>query len=436
MRESSPQATADPLEGMTMRAIGLRIMPLLTVGYLVASVDRVNVGFAALEMNRSIGLNPGTFGFGAGIFFVAYSLFAVPGTLLVQRIGIRRGIALVMVAWGLVSAATAFVQGPYSFYLLRFLLGATEAPFFPAVILYLSLWLPTRYRGRLLSILMLGLPLASVVGSPVSAALLAMEGWGLQGWQWLFILEAVPAIVVGVVALGMLPALPDNAQWLTAAQRQWLTAEVARTRQATPPLPRHSSLRLLWNPRVLGLAVINIGAVAVTNGLAIWQPQIIKAFGLTVAQTGVLNALPFALGCSAMFLWAWHSDRMRERRLHTAVPLALGALALGATYFHINLPVTMLVLCVAIAAASMIKSPFWALATECVPPGAEAACFGHITSLTNFGAFAGTYAIGAIVQSSGGFRAAMTPLIAMMLAAFACALFVGRGSAVRQGEVA
>jgi ACS family tartrate transporter-like MFS transporter len=415
---------------MTMRAIGLRIMPLLTVGYLVASVDRVNVGFAALQMNRAIDLSPSTFGFGAGIFFVAYSLFAVPGTLLVQRMGIRRGIALVMICWGLVSAATAFVQGPHSFYVLRFLLGATEAPFFPSVILYLSHWLPIQYRGRLLSILMLGLPLASVVGSPISAALLSLQAWGLQGWQWLFILEAAPAVLVGFMALRLLPASPVTATWLGAEQRQWLTAEVARTREAKPPaLPRGPSWRLLLNPRVLGLAVVNIGAVAVTNGLAIWQPQIIRSFGLTVTQTGVLNALPFALGCSAMYVWAWHSDRVRERRFHTALPLAFGAAALGTTFLNINLPVTILVLCVAIASASMIKSPFWALATERVPSGTEAAAFGHITSLTNIGAFLGTYAIGAIVQSSGGFHAAMAPLIAMMLAAFVCALIVGRRAA-------
>ena len=414
-----------------MRAIGRRIMPLVMLGYLVASLDRVNVGFASLQMNGSIGLGPENFGFGAGIFFVAYSLCAVPGTLLIQRIGMRRGIALVMVAWGLVSAATAFVRGPHSFYVLRFLLGATEAPFFPGVILYLGDWLPSRYRGRLLSILMVGLPLASVLGSPLSAALLSMNGAGLQGWQWLFLLEAAPAVAVGLVAFVLLPASPAAARWLDAGQRSWLAAEVAQARRSQPLLPRHSSWRLLLDARVLALSVINIGAVAVTNGLAIWQPQIIHSYGLSVAATGLLNALPFALGCSAMFLWAWHSDRRRERRLHTAVPLALGAAALGATFLQVGLPLAIVALCTAIAAASMIKSPFWALAAESVPAGTEAASFGHITSLTNFGAFAGTWGIGRIVQSTGGFHAAMAPLIVMMLAACACALVVGRAAAGR-----
>jgi ACS family tartrate transporter-like MFS transporter len=413
-----------------MRAIGLRIMPLLAAGYFVASLDRVNVGFAALQMNRSVGLSPSAFGFGAGIFFLAYSLFAVPGTLLVQRVGIERGIALVMLAWGLVSAATAWVQGPISFYVLRFLLGAAEAPFFPGVILYLSLWLPTRYRGQLLSILMVGLPLASVLGSPLSAALLSIDGWlGLHGWQWLFILEAAPAILVGFASLRVLPTSIEAATWIAADQRGWLTAELAGKTQSRPLPPSQSSWRLMLDARVLGLTIVNIGAIAVTNGLAIWQPQIIKAFGLTVLQTGVLNALPFALGCSAMYAWAWHSDRTRERRLHTALPLAVGCVALGATFFDIGLPVTLLVFCVAVAAASMIKSPFWALATECVPTGMEAASFGHITSLTNIGAFIGTYAIGAIVQSSGSFSVAMAPLMVMMLVAFVCALIVGRRTA-------
>jgi len=428
MTGSRAPTTSNPLERRVVRAVGLRIMPLLTVAYFAASLDRVNVGFAALQMNHAIGLSPSVFGFGAGVFFVAYSLFAVPGTLLLQRMGLSRGLGLVMLAWSLTSAATALVQGPWSFYVLRFLLGMAEAAFFPGTILYLGGWLPARARGRLLSILMLGLPLASVLGSPLSAALLSIgDGLGLRGWQWLFLIEALPALAVGLIALRMLPASPALVPWLTADARHWLTEQL-RAEHASPHpkvLTRQFSWRLLAAPRVLALAVINIGAIAVTNGLAIWQPQIIRASGLTLLQTGVVNALPFALGCAAMYLWAWHSDHWRERRLHTALPLACGGLALGVTFLHVPLPVALLGFCVAVAAASMVKSPFWALATECLPEEVRATAFGHITSLTNIGAFVGTYAIGATVQLTGGYSAAMVPLMAMMFVAFICALIVG-----------
>jgi len=439
---SAPDTSAPDtsvLARATVRAIGLRIMPVLAAAYFIASLDRVNVGFAALQMNHAIGLGPAQFGFGAGIFFVAYSIFALPGSLLMERIGVRRGIALVMLAWGLVSAGTAFVQGPISFYAARFLLGAAEAAFFPGVIVYLAGWLPARARGRLLSILMLGLPLASVFGSVLSGALLASDGWlGAGGWQILFIAEAAPAILLGLAAFRLLPATPAGAAWLGTEARAWLADELARERAQRPPAQgsnwrgpaaRGSIWRTLRDPRVLALSLVNIGAIAVTNGMAIWQPQFIRAFGLTNWQTSLLNALPFALGCSAMYLWSWHSDHVGERRLHTALPLALGAIALGMGPFVHALAPTIVLFCAAVAAASMIKSPFWALATEIVPPERAAASFGHITSLTNIGAFIGTYGVGAISAADGNYSHALLPLMAMMALAFLCALLVGRGHA-------
>jgi len=410
-----------------MRAVGLRIMPIAMLGYFIASLDRINVGFAALQMNKAIHLGPAAFGFGAGVFFVAYSFFAVPGSIFVKRIGVRQGIGLILIAWGAVSALTAFIQGPISFYMMRFLLGMTEAAFFPAIILYLSVWLPARHRGRLLSVMMIGLPLASIFGSPISAWLLSMNRQlGLEGWQWLFIIEGAPAVLLGLMTQFLLPAAPSSSIWLRDDQRQWLEDKIAQERNAaTAPKPP-STWRTLVDRRVLALAMVNIGAIAVTNGLAIWQPQIIKSFSFTNMQTGLLNAGSFAIGTVFMYIWGWNSDRKRERRIHTALPLGLGCLALAASALTSSVWPTVLVLCMAITATSAIKGPFWALATELIPAEASAVAFGQITSLTNIGAFIGTYGVGLILSATGKYTYAMLPLMAIVALAFLCALSIAR----------
>lgn len=417
------------LESHTIRKIAWRLMPLFTIGYFLASLDRVNVGFAALQMNDDVGLSAAAFGLGAGLFFVAYCLFAVPCNMLMVKVGATRWLSAVMISWGILSTCMAMVQGPLSFYALRFLLGIAEAGFFPGVIYYFTLCFPKKYRGRMVAILMMALPISSVLGSPLSAALLNADGMlGLRGWHWLFIIEGLPALLLGVLTIALLPSQPGQAKWLSVAERDWLSQEIAREQQTTSSHAIEGSLlRLLFHPRVLLLTLIYMGGTAVTNGLALWQPQFIKAFNLTTMEIGLLNAIPFAIASLAMYLWGRHSDKHGERRLHTALPLILGALGLAGSMYVTHLWPTLFILCVAITAASMIKGPFWAMATELLPAGTAAVAIGQINALNNLGVFIGTWLIGAIRTSTGSFTYALAPLLLLTICACIGALCIGRG---------
>ncbi len=428
-----PDAT--PMESQIIRKLALRLMPFVTVGYFLASLDRVNVGFAALQMNQDIGLSSAAFGFGAGLFFVSYCLFAVPCNLLMVRIGARRWLSIVMITWGVISALTATVTGPHSFYALRFLLGIAEAGFFPGVIYYLTLWFPSHHRSRMVAILMMALPVSSVLGSPMSAALLLTDGWfGLRGWHWLFIIEGLPAVLLGLGCALVLPRAIRDARFLNDDQKTWLEAEIAHKPEEGIIDGSLSFWQVLINKYVLLLTLVYIGGTSVTNALSLWQPQIIKTFNLTIMQVGLLNSLPFLIASVVMYLWASHSDRTGERTLHTAVPLALGTLGLIMTAVVTTLVPMIIVLCVIIVAASMIKGPFWALATEMLPPRISAVAIGQINALNNLGVFGATYAIGAIRDVTGSFTLAVVPLAVVL--AIACLVSLSIGRSRRLGRVA
>ena len=270
------------LEAVTMRKITLRIVPFLMICYFVAFVDRVNAGFAALQMNKDVGLSASVFGLGGGLFFIAYVICEVPSNLAMEKVGARLWIARIMITWGIVSGMMALVVGPWSFYAVRILLGAAEAGFFPGVILYLTYWFPSEYRGRIVAIFMVAIPLSSFLGSPISASLLQTDGMmGLRGWQWLFILEAVPAVLLGILALVLLPNGPDRARWLAPNERAWLTAKLAAEAARMKPKKHLSLWQALWTKQVLILALVYSGASATSNALSLWQPQILKSYGLT-----------------------------------------------------------------------------------------------------------------------------------------------------------
>lgn len=415
-------------ERSAMRKSVWRLMPLFTVGYFLASLDRVNVGFAALQMNGDIGLSAAAYGMGAGLFFFSYCLFAVPCNLLMIRIGATRWLSSVMITWGLLAACMSLAQGPVSFYALRFLLGIAEAGFFPGVIYYFTLCFPKSYRGRMVAILMMALPVSSVLGSPLSAALLNFDGlMQLRGWHWLFILEGLPAVALGLLAMFVLPRDPTRAWWLTAQEGEWLRQTLEQEQKSVPQMQRHVSLlRILFNPRVLLLTLIYLGGTAVTNGLALWQPQIIKTFNLSIMQTGMLNTIPFAIASLAMLAWGKHSDRTGERRLHTALPLLLGATGLAASMYVTHLWPMLFVLCLTITSASMIKGPFWAMATEMIPAASAAVVIGQINALNNLGVFVGTWLIGLIRTSTGSFTYALAPLLVVTLCGCLGALMIGR----------
>jgi MFS family permease len=415
------------VEVEVIRKIGWRLMPFLTVGYFLASLDRVNVGFAALQMNADIGLSAEAFGFGAGLFFVAYCLFAVPGNVVMERVGARRWLSFVMVFWGVVSAAMAFVQGPVSFSALRFLLGIAEAGFFPGVIYYLTLWFPSGHRSRMVAILMMALPVSSVLGSPASAVLLQTDGWlGLRGWHWLFILEGLPAMLLGLGCALVLPRDIASATFLSESQKSWLRSELLLAKKSSAIAGSISFWRLLVNKYVLVLTLIYIGGTSVTNALSLWQPQIIRAFNLSTFDVGLLNSVPFAIASVAMYFWAAHSDRTGERTMHTALPLAMATAGLVCTVMVHSLIPMILVLCVIVIAASMIKGPFWALATEMLPARVSAPAIGQINALNNLGVFFATYVIGVIRGATGSFTYAIIPIALISGSACLAALWIGR----------
>ncbi len=320
----------DDLQTRTMRRVSLRIVPFIMLLYFIAFIDRVNIGFASLTMNKDLGFTASIFGFGAGIFFWGYFLFEVPSNIVLDKVGARIWIARVMITWGMVSAAMAFVQGATSFYILRFLLGAAEAGFFPGIILYLSYWFPARQRATATSLFMAAAPLSTVLGSPLSSALLEMNGiWGLKGWQWLFIIEAIPAVILGFVVLAYMTDKPEQAKWLKDDERAWLSETMNAERAAKAATSGHSIWKGLADPRVLALALVYFGTSAGLYTLGVWAPQIIKGFGMSNMAVGFLNAVPPTVAVVAMYLWSWHSDKTSERTWHVVIPCLAAAIGLA-----------------------------------------------------------------------------------------------------------
>lgn len=403
------------LEEATMRRVTLRLVPFLMACYFFALLDRVNVGFAALQMNKDLGLSSAVFGLGSSLFFVAYFLVEVPSNLALERFGARRWIARIMVTWGLVSASMAFVVGPYSFYGMRLLLGAAEAGFFPGVVLFLSFWFPAAYRARIVAIFMVSIPVASFIGSPVSALLLGLKGvWGLKGWQWLFILEAVPAILLGVACLRVLTDRPDDAKWLADDQRAWLTGRLRVDAGKKTAIGQVSLWKLFTNKHFLVMAMVCSGASATGSALAVWQPQILKGFGLTDLQTGFINSVPYGMASVLMILWGRHSDRTGERRWHTALALLLIAAALAALALTSGLLVpSVLMLGLALIGAYSFKGPFWALSSTWMSPKVAAAGLAGINAIANLVGGGAISLVGLIKESTGSFSLALLPMVAL-----------------------
>ncbi|CAI1576545.1 MFS transporter [Serratia ficaria] len=393
------------LEKKVMRKITLRIIPFIMLLYFIAFLDRVNIGFAALTMNQDLGFSPMVFGLGAGIFFLGYFLFEVPSNLILHKVGARIWIARVMITWGLVSGCMAFVQGTTSFYVLRFLLGVAEAGFFPGIILYLSYWFPSVKRAQVTAIFMAAAPLSTALGSPISAALLEMHGlMGFAGWQWMFVLEAIPALLLGIVVLFWLTDRPAKAKWLTEEERTWLQNTMQAEEQARAGGQSHSSTwRGLADKRVLALALVYFGTSAGLYTLGIWAPQIIHGFGASSLEIGFLNAFPAVIGVVAMILWARHSDRTRERSWHVIAACLLAAAGLiyagsVSTLFSVIIALTLVT--VGISAS---KPPLWSMPTLFLSGPAAAAGIAAINSIGNLGGFVGPMMIGIIRQQTGSY---------------------------------
>ena len=307
-------------EAQVTKAIFRRLVPFLMLCYFVAYVDRVNVGFAALTMNRDLGFSPTVFGTGAGIFFLGYFLFEVPSNLAVAKFGAGRWIMRIMLSWGVIAAAMAFITGEKSFYTMRFVLGIAEAGFFPGILFYLTLWFPSAYRGSIMGWFMAAIPISTIVGAPLSGLILGLDGtFGLHGWQWLYILEGLPAVILALLVPFVLTDTPERATWLAADARAWLIARLAQERREREAVERFSVVKALLDPRVLALSLVYFGAIACTFGLGFWLPQIIKGMGLTNTQTGFATAIPYLFGMFGMVTLGRRSDRVGR----AAVPLRL-----------------------------------------------------------------------------------------------------------------
>jgi MFS family permease len=381
---------------------------------MAAAIRAVMTTFAALQMNQDVHLSAAVFGLGGGLFFVSYFILEVPSNLALARVGARRWIARIMMSWGVVAAAMALVEGPRSFYLMRLLLGAAEAGFFPGVMLYITYWFPAAYRARMISWFMVAVPISALLGSPVSAALLGTDGWlGLRGWQWLFILEGVPAVLLGLLCLVILDDRPTQARWLAPAQRDWLSARLAAEQAAPRPVTHQSLWRVLTNGRVLALALVLAGTTANSSGIQLWSPQMLKAYGLTNMQTGFANAVPFAIAAAIMIWWGRRSDRTGERVWHTVLPLALIAAGLGGALLFRSLTATLAILTLATIGIYACKGPVWAVSTEWLPASVAAAGLAQINALSNLAGFGTIYVVGLVKSATGSFSLAMLPLMAL-----------------------
>ena len=430
-------AQTTPLESRTMRQVTWRLLPFLMICYFVSFVDRVNLGFGALQMVKDLHLSPRAFGFGGGIFFLSYFLFEVPSNLLLEKVGARLWIARIMITWGFLAAGTAFVVGLGSLSVMRLLLGAAEAGFFPGVILYLTYWFPREYRARIVGLFTVAIPVSSFLGSPISAALLGVDGWlGLRGWQWMFIMEGAPAILLGLICLFVLSDKPSGARWLDAEQKAWLDSRLQSENREKKRVGQISVWSVLWNKYVLVLSITLAGSTAVSSGLQLWQPQIIKSYGLTNMQTGLLNSIPFAIASVLMILWGKRSDRTGERVWHTALPLMVTAVSLAlALVFH-SLPAIIVILCLAVIGIYAGKGPVWALSAEWLSAGTAAAGLAQMNAISNLAGFVTTYVVGSIKQATGSYPLAILPLAGLSAAGALAVLLIGRGpSAPRMASV-
>ncbi len=430
----TPAYEPEPLERETMRRVAGRLLPLLMLGYFVAYLDRVNVGFAALTMNHALGFSHAVYGFGSGVFFLGFLVFEVPSNLLLARLGARVWIARIMISWGVISALTAFVAGPLSFYAARFALGLAEAGFFPGIILYLTWWFPSRYRSRVVALFMAAIPLANVTSSLLSGPLLGLDGLlGLAGWQWLFLLEAMPAVLLGGVVALWLTDRPDVAGWLRPAQRHWLIRRLAEERFRREAMRRYSLLQALADRRVLLLSLAYFSSTFAGYAVTLFQPQIVNRLVGGFGRTGVVNAIPYVFAAVAMVLWGRHSDQTGERPRHLAAAYLVAAAGLVATGLVGDPMLTMAMLVVTAMGQTSSYPIFWALPTAMLSGTAAAGGIALINALGNLGGFCGPYLFGEIRDLTRDDTLGLLALALGPVLAAGIVLTLGHDRALEQG---
>jgi len=406
-----------------------RLIPFIAVLYVLNYIDRVNVGFAALTMNKDLGFSPAVFGFGASVFFVGYLIFQVPANLMLEKIGARRWMFTILAVWGVISAANAFMTGPLSYYTLRFLLGVAEAGFFPGMLLYMTYWFPHSWRGRFVGLFMAAIPMANIIGGPLSTSILGLDGIaGLHGWQWMFLLEGVPVSIFAFLALKLLPDGPASASWLTAEEKQRVTARLAKedTSEQTEFWPA------LRDPRVIALGLVLLGNQIGLYGVQLWLPQIVQGMGFSNFATGFVVALCFIAAMIAMILWARRSDATGERIWHVTIPLMLGAFGLALAAVAQSNVLMLLSLALALVGMLAYNGPFFSLPSTFLGGTAAAGAIGFVNTIGSLGRFIGPYGVGVLKQSSGGYSSAMAAMATAMLVSALIVIALGRNMAARK----
>jgi ACS family tartrate transporter-like MFS transporter len=424
---------SDELPVVTLRKISRRLIPFLFVLYIVAWLDRVNVGFAALQMNADLGFSSAAFGFGSGVFFLGYCLFEVPSNIILDRVGARLWIARIMVTWGLISVAMMFVRAPTTFYILRFLLGVAEAGFFPGVIYYLGLWYPGAHRARAIAGFMAAIPVTGLIGGPLSGGFLSLDGlYGLEGWQWLFLCEGLPAILLGAVVLVYLPDRPQLARWLTREEKGWLVGKLEAERSACASAYSIGTLAALTNGTVWQLGIVFLLANIGFYGYSFWSPLIIKSLtGATDVGVGFITAGISAAAIVGMRLNSAHSDRGDERPIHAAVPLVVAGVGfLGCVLLH-DPVLAILALALVPIGVCAAYGPFWSMPSRFLTGTAAAAGIALVNTIVNVGGFVGPTLIGVLKDRTGTHDQAFLLLAAFSIAASLLAFHLRRAAALR-----
>jgi ACS family tartrate transporter-like MFS transporter len=415
------------LERSTMRKVYLRLLPFAVLSYVLAYIDRINVSFAGLTMRGDLEMSAGTFGFAVGLFYWGYFIFEVPSNVILEKIGARIWIARIMITWGILAGLTAMVTGPTSFGIVRFLLGVAEAGFFPGIILYFTYWFPSHHHARIVSGFLVGLPVAVAVGAPVSTGLMGLDGlFGLRGWQVMYIAEAIPTVIIGVVTFFVLTDRPEQAKFLTAEERNWLVTTIAAERRATEAVRKYTLWQAMYNPKVLLLALNYIGIVTASLGMLIFIPQMIKSLGdFSNMTVGWLTMIPYTCGAIAMVVWGRISDRMNERRwnlfvgcVFSTVGLVIAGMTMGTWWALVGM---------SIAAMGFYgsKGPFFAMPPMFLSGAGLAAGIAWINSLGNLGGFFGPWYVGTMKDLTGSYAGGLYGLALLgLIAAIVCALFL------------
>jgi len=421
------KTTSNRLESAVISRLMWRLMPFLFLLYIIAYLDRINMSFAVLQMRGELALSERVIGRAAGIFFIGYFFFQLPSNLVLEKFGVRRWISALMIAWGVISCLMIFIRGPRSFYGMRFLLGAAEAGFFPGMILYMKRWFPASARARAVAWFMTANPLAGVVGSPISGALLGLHGAGLAGWQWMFLIEGLPAIALGAAVFWTLTDHPREADWLTSEEKDWLLERLATEQRSEEGVSRGDFWKAVISPRIWLLSMVYFGLSTTMYGITLWLPSVIHAFSssLSYFATGAVAVLPFLITVVIMVLVGMRSDRVGERRWHCALPAYIAAVGLVIAAYGRSTFVVIAGIRVGMAFAEAMGGPFWAMATSRMAGLSAAAAIAVINSLANLGGFFGPDIIGLFRTANGGFTGGLLAIAATVTISGSVALIIG-----------